>query len=62
MSGLDIGERQIRKGAVDAIQRHVESLGQVFPKTVLERAAEVARRGSTPLVVSDAGRVLGILH
>jgi K+-transporting ATPase ATPase B chain len=62
MSGLDIGERQIRKGAADAIQRHVESLGQVFPKAVLERVAEVARRGSTPLVVSDAGRVLGIIE
>jgi K+-transporting ATPase ATPase B chain len=62
MSGVNIGERQIRKGAADAIQRHVEGLGQVFPKAVLERVADVARRGSTPLVVSDGGRVLGIIE
>jgi potassium-transporting ATPase ATP-binding subunit len=62
MSGVNLGERQIRKGAVDAIRRHVEDQGQVFPRAVLERVAEVARRGSTPLVVSDAGRVLGIIE
>jgi len=32
MSGVNIGERQIRKGAADAIQKQVESLGQIFPK------------------------------
>jgi potassium-transporting ATPase ATP-binding subunit len=62
MSGVNIGERQIRKGAVDAIQHHVEALGQVFPRAVLERVADVARRGSTPLVVSDGGRVLGLIE
>jgi potassium-transporting ATPase ATP-binding subunit len=62
MSGVNIGDRQIRKGAADAIQRQVEGLGQVFPKTVLAAVQDVARRGSTPLVVSDAGRVLGIIE
>jgi K+-transporting ATPase ATPase B chain len=62
MSGVDIGERQIRKGAADAIQKQVESLGQVFPKAILTTVQDVARRGSTPLLVSDGARVLGVIE
>jgi K+-transporting ATPase ATPase B chain len=62
MSGVNIGERQVRKGAADAIQRHVEGLGQVFPKSIQTTVNEVARRGSTPLLVADAGRVLGVIE
>jgi potassium-transporting ATPase ATP-binding subunit len=62
MSGVDIGDRQVRKGAPAAIQKHIEALGQVFPKTILTTVQEVARRGSTPLLVSDGARVLGIIE
>ncbi len=62
MSGVNIGARQIRKGAADAIRKHVEGLGQAFPKGLLGTVDEIARRGSTPLLVSDAGRVLGIIE
>ena len=74
MSGVDIGPdgaagapvggapRQIRKGAADAIQKHVESLGQAFPQAVLTTVQEVARRGSTPLLVSEGPRVLGVIE
>ncbi len=62
MSGVDIGERQIRKGAADAIRRQVERLGQTFPRAVQTTVDEVARRGSTPLIVSDGARVLGIIE
>jgi potassium-transporting ATPase ATP-binding subunit len=62
MSGVNIGERQIRKGAADAIRRQVEGFGQIFPKAVDATVQDVARRGSTPLIVSDGGRVLGIIE
>jgi K+-transporting ATPase ATPase B chain len=62
MSGVNIGERQIRKGAADAVAKHVESLGGAFPKAVLTGVQEIARRGSTPLVVSDGPRALGIIE
>src|SRR5450755_3969400 len=62
MSGVNIGERQIRKGAADAIQKQVESLGQAFPKAILTSVQEVARRGSTPLLVCDGKRVLGVIE
>src|SRR5580698_4468832 len=62
MSGVDIGERQVRKGAPAAIQKHIEALGQIFPKSILTTVQDVARRGSTPLLVSDGTRVLGIIE
>jgi K+-transporting ATPase ATPase B chain len=62
MSGVDIAERQVRKGAPAAIQKHIEAMGQAFPKTILTTVQEVARRGSTPLLVSDGSRVLGIIE
>jgi potassium-transporting ATPase ATP-binding subunit len=62
MSGVDIGGREVRKGAADAIRRQVERLGQPFPKAVQASVDEVARRGSTPLIVSDGARVLGIVE
>jgi potassium-transporting ATPase ATP-binding subunit len=62
MSGVNIGVRQVRKGAADAIRKQVEALGQVFPKAIQVTVEEVARRGSTPLLVSDDARVLGVIE
>jgi K+-transporting ATPase ATPase B chain len=62
MSGVNIGERQIRKGAPDAIQKQIESLKQVFPKGITTVVQDIARRGSTPLLVSDGPRVLGVIE
>jgi potassium-transporting ATPase ATP-binding subunit len=62
MSGVDIGTRQIRKGAADAVMKLVEAGGNVFPKGISGAVQEVARRGSTPLLVADGGRVLGIIE
>jgi K+-transporting ATPase ATPase B chain len=62
MSGVDIGERQIRKGAPNTIIKYVEALGKQFPPLVDEAVQRVARQGSTPLVVSDGGRVLGVIE
>ena len=61
MSGVNLGTRQLRKGAPDAIAKQVESLGQPFPAAVTESVERVARLGSTPLVVSDGARVLGVI-
>jgi K+-transporting ATPase ATPase B chain len=66
MSGCDLPEgglrRQIRKGAVEAVLRHVEALGGVTPPGVRERASQIADWGGTPLAVSDGNRVLGLIY
>ncbi|HEX9190333.1 MAG TPA: potassium-transporting ATPase subunit KdpB [Vicinamibacteria bacterium] len=62
MSGCDLDGRVVRKGAVDAIARHVAALGGRVPPEVDQAAAAIARSGGTPLAVSDGPRVLGIVH
>lgn len=62
MSGVDLDGRQLRKGAADAIRAHVEALGGVFPPAIKQAVDDIARRGSTPLVVADGAKVLGIIE
>ena len=62
VSGADGQVRQLRKGAVDAVRKHVEAQGGSLPAEVLRVADEVARRGSTPLAVADGKTVLGIVE
>lgn len=69
MSGVDLppinqgeSERQIRKGAADSIRRFVEEAGGLYPKAVEAMVDEVARRGSTPLVVAEGSRTLGVIE
>jgi K+-transporting ATPase ATPase B chain len=54
--------RQIRKGAADAIRKHVEALGGSFPPALQISVDDVARRGATPLVVADGTKVLGVIE
>lgn len=62
MSGVDLGDRSIRKGSSDAIRHHVESLGGAFSSAVAHSVDAVARRGSTPLVVAEGKEVLGVIE
>ena len=62
MSGIDWQERSIRKGAASAIQEHVLALGGHWPAAVQASVEDIARRGSTPLVVSEGERVLGVVE
>ncbi|SOE94217.1 K+-transporting ATPase ATPase B chain [Burkholderia sp. D7] len=66
MSGVDLPEREIRKGAADAVKSYVERHGGRYPQEVSNAVDEIARRGSTPLVVADrreeGARVLGVIE
>ncbi len=62
MSGVDIGARQIRKGAADSIKTWVTSHGGSVPAEVQRAVEDVAKRGATPLVVADGKRVLGVVQ
>jgi len=62
MSGADIDGRRLRKGAASAIRAHVEALGQPWPLEVGAIVDAAARRGSTPLVVADGARVMGVVE
>jgi K+-transporting ATPase ATPase B chain len=62
MSGVTYQEREIRKGALDAIRVWVVSQGGHVDNEVTTRVEEVARRGATPLVVAEGKRVLGVIE
>lgn len=62
MSGLDLGGRIIRKGALDAVSRHVAALGGGLPAEVADAAGRIGDLGGTPLAVAEGARVLGLVH
>ena len=62
MSGVDLPGREVRKGAADSVKKYVEALGQHYPDEVARAVDDVSRRGSTPLVVADGGRVMGVVE
>ena len=62
MSGVDIGERRIRKGALDAVERYLESIGSHLPPLVKRMAEDIARRGATPLIVTEGSTALGVIE
>ena len=62
MSGVDIGSRRVRKGAADSMRTYVEALGRPYPMEVAKTVDDISRRGSTPLVVVEDGRVMGTVE
>jgi len=63
MSGVDLDGKVIRKGAVDAVVAHAQSMGAVVPLEEINRiASSIGKQGGTPLAVSRDGVVLGIIY
>nr|WP_271210135.1 potassium-transporting ATPase subunit KdpB [Rhodococcus wratislaviensis]GLK35181.1 potassium-transporting ATPase ATP-binding subunit [Rhodococcus wratislaviensis] len=65
MSGLDIDDARIRKGASDAVLTWVQALGGRAAPAVTDSVNQIAQAGGTPLVVAtvrgDAATVLGVI-
>ena len=65
LSGIEIGGRSLRKGAVDALVSFAsQAAGRTVDQPALFRAAveRVARSGGTPLGLAEGGRLLGVIH
>ncbi len=66
MSGVDYAydgkSREIRKGAVDAIEKYVNGNGSHAPRELREIVDRISRAGGTPLVVADNQRPLGVIY
>jgi potassium-transporting ATPase ATP-binding subunit len=76
MSGVNVcdvsgAERELRKGASDAIEKFVRAKGGAFAEAVRAKVSEIAKKGGTPLVVAEAitgatllmpARVLGVIE
>ena len=63
VSGLQIGERSLVKGAVDAVMRRLGTSADPVAAAALTKISdEIARSGGTPLAVADGARLLGVVH
>lgn len=63
MSGLDFNGREIRKGAVDAIEKYVANgNGYKASPELRETVERIAKLGGTPLVVADNRKPLGVIY
>lgn len=62
MSGVDLADRRIRKGAADNIRAWVNAQGGMWPDAVTASVEDVSRQGGTPLVVADNATVLGVIY
>jgi potassium-transporting ATPase ATP-binding subunit len=62
MSGVTFEGRELRKGALDAIRDWIAPMGGRIDAEVTTRVEDVARRGSTPLVVAEGRHVLGVIE
>ncbi|MDE1897661.1 MAG: potassium-transporting ATPase subunit KdpB [Xanthomonadaceae bacterium] len=62
MSGVDFAGRSIRKGAVDAVERHLAMQGGALPVSVRRAAEAIARNGGTPLAVCEGAQALGVIE
>jgi K+-transporting ATPase ATPase B chain len=60
VSGLQIGERSLIKGAVDAVLKRLPAASNA--DALKSIADDIARTGGTPLAVADGERLLGVVH
>jgi K+-transporting ATPase ATPase B chain len=62
MSGVNIGGKEVRKGAAESIRRFVEEHGGEMPPSIQQAVDEISKGGGTPLAVAEGGRVLGVIQ
>lgn len=62
ISGIDINEVQIRKGAAEAIENFATQNNVRFPIEVKNAVEKIASCGGTPLVVADKELVYGAIY
>jgi K+-transporting ATPase ATPase B chain len=65
LSGIDIGERQLRKGAIDSVlafvrARAVQNVAE--PPNFRAAVDRIAQSGGTPLALADGSKLLGVIH
>ncbi|MBC7900561.1 MAG: potassium-transporting ATPase subunit KdpB, partial [Saprospiraceae bacterium] len=62
MSGINLNGREIRKGAVDAIEKYAAVGGNQSSAELREVVERIAKLGGTPLVVADNHKPLGVIY
>lgn len=62
MSGIDLPDgRRIRKGAPDAVVRHIRQSNGSLPEPLQQEVDATASRGATPLLVCEDSKIAGLV-
>ncbi len=62
MSGVDTGEKKIRKGSLEAIDAFVNSQGGKISEWLKTEVDDIAKKGDTPLVVAEGKDAIGVIR
>jgi K+-transporting ATPase ATPase B chain len=68
LSGIDYHDheghiiRRIRKGAVDAVKKHIAEFGGVYPGNLDIAIQYITQSGGTPLLISDNEKIMGVVE
>ncbi|WP_425531922.1 potassium-transporting ATPase subunit KdpB [Bacillus glycinifermentans] len=63
MSGVDLTNgRKVRKGAVDAVKKWVETNGGNIPPDLDRESGRIAKEGGTPLAVAADNKIYGLIY
>lgn len=63
MSGVDLPDgTKVRKGAAEAIEQYVKSMGGMIPADLHEQVDKISSLGGTPLTVCENNRILGVIY
>jgi K+-transporting ATPase ATPase B chain len=62
MSGVNMGNTRVRKGASDAVRQFVEEQGGRMSDQCKKIAERIAKAGGTPLVVARDAQILGVIN
>ncbi len=62
MSGVDLRDRSLRKGAGDSVAAWISSSGGEMDSISTSKITEIASTGGTPLVVAEVGKSIGVIY
>jgi K+-transporting ATPase ATPase B chain len=62
LSGVDAGAVTVRKGAVEAVLKHLKLTMDDAPQGFRDAVDRISQSGGTPLAVASSGRLLGVIH
>ncbi len=62
LSGVDLGQSRLRKGAVDSVLNFVGLTSDEAPPEFRQGVDRISRTGGTPLAVAINGTLLGLIH
>jgi potassium-transporting ATPase ATP-binding subunit len=62
MSGIDINNKELRKGAGESMEEYIKEKGGSFSPGVKAAVESISREGGTPLVVAEGSKTLGVIR